>query len=228
MTALTLVSHHLCPYVQRAVIVLREKEVAYERVDIDLADKPAWFVALSPLGKVPLLRVGEDVLFESAVICEYLDEVTPRSLHPRDPVDRARHRAWIEFASATLDGIAGLYNAPDAAAFETRRTALADRFARLERHLESDAQRGDGPWFAGARFGMVDAAWGPVLRYFDVLDEIADHGVLDGRPHVAAWRTALAERPSVQGAVAPDYPARLRTFLARRGSHLSRMMALAA
>ncbi len=228
MTALTLVSHRLCPYVQRAVIVLREKEVAFERVDIDLADKPAWFSEISPLGKVPLLRAGGEVVFESAVICEYLDEVTPGSLHPRDPLDRARHRAWIEFASATLDGIAGLYNAPDPAAFEAKRAALADRFARLERHLAGDAERCEGPWFEGRRFRMVDAAWGPVFRYFDVLDRIADLGVLDGLPRVAAWRAALAEWPAVRAAVAPDYPARLRTFLARRGSHLSSMMAEAA
>lgn len=219
---LTLVSHHLCPYVQRAVIVLREKEVPFERIDIDLADKPAWFNAISPLGKVPLLRVGDDVLFESAVICEYLDEVTPGSLHPRDPVGRARHRAWIEFASTTLDGIAGLYNAPDAAAFEAKRKALGDRFARL------DSQLGDGPYFEGARFRMVDAAWAPVFRYFDVLDELCGPGWFDGLARVQSYRRALAERPSVRAAVAADYPDRLRTFLRRRGSHLAAMMVEAA
>ena len=68
---LTLVSHHLCPYVQRAVIALTEKQVPFERIDVDLAAKPAWFTAISPLGKVPLLRVGDaTVIFESAVILE--------------------------------------------------------------------------------------------------------------------------------------------------------------
>lgn len=57
---LTLVSHALCPFVQRAAIVLAEKKVAFERIDIDLADKPDWFLAISPLGKVPLLKVVED------------------------------------------------------------------------------------------------------------------------------------------------------------------------
>ena len=51
MSKPTLVSHHLCPYVQRAVIALREKQVPFERIDIDLANKPEWFNALSPLGK---------------------------------------------------------------------------------------------------------------------------------------------------------------------------------
>jgi len=77
MSGLTLVSHHLCPYVQRAAIALAEKGVRFKRVTIDLAARPDWFRAASPLGKVPLLRIarlgrGEAVLFESAVICEYI------------------------------------------------------------------------------------------------------------------------------------------------------------
>jgi glutathione S-transferase len=52
---LTLISHKLCPYVQRAVIALTEKGVPFERIDIDLANKPDWFLKISPLGKVPVL-----------------------------------------------------------------------------------------------------------------------------------------------------------------------------
>ena len=52
---LKLISHKLCPYVQRAVIALSEKGVAFERIDIDLANKPDWFLAISPLGKTPVL-----------------------------------------------------------------------------------------------------------------------------------------------------------------------------
>src|SRR5687768_16715354 len=109
----TLVSHALCPYVQRAAIVLAEKRVPFERVTIDLADKPAWFTAVSPMGKVPLLRVGDAVLFESAAICEYLEDTTAPALHPADPVERARHRAWMEFGSNVLNLIAAFYGAAD-------------------------------------------------------------------------------------------------------------------
>ena len=87
MTArLKLISHRLCPYVQRAVIALTEKRVAFERIDIDLAHKPDWFLELSPLGKTPVLQVGEMPIFESAVILEYLEETEPRPLHPADPL----------------------------------------------------------------------------------------------------------------------------------------------
>ncbi len=215
---LHLISHDLCPYVQRAVIALREKSVPFRRSDIDLADKPDWFVALSPLGKTPVLEVNDTAVFESAVIVEYLEDSQPNPLHPDDPLQRARHRAWIEVASATLADIAAFYAARDAEAFELACARLRERFIRLE------AELGDGPWFAGGRFGLVDAAFGPVFRYFDSFDRIADFGILDGLGAVAAWRQALAARPSVAGAVPPDYPYRLTRFLLRRDSHLSRLI----
>ena len=114
--ALTLVSHPLCPYVQRAVISLTEKGVPFERIDVDLACKPDWFLALSPLGKTPVLRVDGHAIFESAVILEYLEETQPRPLHPADPLARAGHRAWIEVGSAVLTDIAAFYAAADATA----------------------------------------------------------------------------------------------------------------
>ena len=221
-TTLRLVSHHLCPYVQRAVIALTEKGVAHERTYIDLAAKPRWFTAISPLGKVPLLLVDETTsLFESAVICEFLEETAPGArLHPDDPVERARHRAWIEFASATLGSIAGLYAAPDAGAFEQKRADLAAKMAWLERAL------GAGPYFSGERFSLVDAAFGPVFHYFDTFEAVLPPlGVFDAVPKVQAWRTALAGRPSIRDAVAADYLGRLSIFLKGRKSHLSRSMA---
>ena len=224
MSSLTLVSHHLCPYVQRAAVALVEKGVAFERIDIDLAAKPDWFKAISPLGKVPLLRVvrpgrGEAVLFESAVICEFIEETHPGpALHPSDAIERAEHRAWIELASSVLADIYAIETTSDAALFEAKRQAVAQKFARVEQVL------GAGPFFAGGRFSLVDAAFGPVFRYFDVLDSIADLGILAGKPRTAAWRAALADRPSVRTAVAADYPERLRHFLDAQDSHLREMM----
>lgn len=222
-TPYTLVSHVLCPYVQRAVIALTEKAVPYRRVDVDLADKPDWFRTISPLGRVPVLQVAGTALFESAVIVEYLEEVTAHPMHPADALEKARHRAWIEMASATLDAIAGFYAAPDADSFETRRRALADRLARLESGLAESM--GEGPYFSGPAFRLVDAAWAPVFGYLDVFETIADFGLLDGTGRVPAYRAALAERPSVRTAVAADYPVRLLDFLRRKGSHLSWLMA---
>ncbi len=215
---LTLVSHRLCPYVQRAAISLAEKAVPFERVYIDLADKPAWFLAISPLGKTPVLKVGDRAVFESAVILEYLEETQPGPLHPAHPLTRAEHRGWIEFGSSVLNDIWGLYVAPDVSTFNAKVNALSSKFDQIERRL------GDGPYFDGVRFSLVDAVFGPVFRYFDVFDRIGDFKVLAGKEKVAAWRTTLAARPSIKAAVSDDYEFRLWTFLKSRGSHLSRLM----
>jgi glutathione S-transferase len=217
---LKLISHKLCPYVQRAVIALTEKGVAFERVDIDLANKPDWFLNISPLGKTPVLLVGDHAIFESAGILEYLEETQAKPLHPADPLRRAEHRAWIEYGSAVLSDIAGFYAAPDEATFKAKAAQLEARFARLEARVAS-------PWFDGESFSLVDAVFGPVFRYFDVFDEIGDFGVLTGKQKLARWRKALSERSSVRSAVAADYPAHLRDFIDRRRSQLSQLQARA-
>jgi glutathione S-transferase len=219
---LKLISHKLCPYVQRAVIALSEKGVAFERVDIDLSNKPDWFLAISPLGKTPVLQVGDVSIFESAVILEYLEETAPKPLHPADPLRRAEHRGWIEFGSTVLNDIAALYAAPDEATFKAKASQLEQRFARLEARVAAT------PWFDGEDFSLVDAVFGPVFRYFDVFDEIGDFGILAGKPKLAQWRRALVARPSVRSAVSADYPALLRAFIERRNSWLSRLQARAA
>src|SRR5215475_9447023 len=162
MAALKLISHKLCPYVQRAVIALAEKGVPFERIDIDLANKPDWFLKISPLGKVPVLVVateqGEVALFESNVICEYIEETQAGiKLHPSDALKRAEHRAWMEFGSALLGDLWGFETTTDPATFENKRQALSAKFARVEAAL------GQGPFFAGASFSLVDAVFAPIF-----------------------------------------------------------------
>lgn len=217
---LTLVSHVLCPYVQRAVIVLKEKAVPFERRDVDLANKPDWFLACSPLGKTPVLLVDGEPIFESAVICEYLDETLAPRLHPEDALARARHRGWMEFGASLLNTIAAFYNAKDDAALALQADQIRARLAQLEASL------GNGPWFSGERFSLVDAVFGPVFRYFDVFDELGEFHFFEGLPKAAAWRAALAERASVREAAHPNYPALLRDFLRGRGSAISQRVIL--
>lgn len=209
----TLVSHPLCPFVQRVAIVLLEKGITFQRIDVDLRDRPDWFLAMSPSGKVPLLKVpdgneGESVLFESVAICEYLEEVYPEpALHPMNALIRAQHRAWIEFASATLADAWGFLNATD------QQTALG-KSAALRGKLERfDSEISDGPYFSGERLSMVDIAVAPVFRYFDILGFEPNHQLFDGLNRVADWRRALASRFSIQAAVAEDYAIRFRNHL---------------
>lgn len=211
----TLISHPLCPYVQRAAIVLLEKGVPFERKDIDLANKPDWFLTLSPLGKTPVLLVGDQAIFESAVICEYLDETLPPRLHPEEALKRAQHRAWMEFGSATLATIWAFYTAQDEAILQAKAAELRAKFKLVEAAL------GDGPYFAGTEFSIVDAVFGPVFRYFDVFDRLGDFAVFEQTPKVKAWRLQLRSRASVQKAVRADYADLLEAFLLKQKSALS-------
>lgn len=217
--SLTLVSHELCPYVQRAAIAMMEKDLPFERLDIDLARKPDWFLRLAPLAKTPVLLVGGRAVFESAVICEYLEDTAGPPLYPRDPLARAQQRSLVELASATLANIAGLYSAANGELFAQKAAALRAQFETMESEMAAQ------PYFNGEAFGMVDAAFATVFRYFDVFDTIEDFGILQQLPELQRWRTSLAARDSVVRAVRADYPALLLDFLRRRDSHLSTLIA---
>lgn len=215
---LTLVSHHLCPFVQRAAIALLEKGVEFERRTIDLANKPDWFLQVSPLGRTPVLLVGQQPIFESSVILEYLEDSQAKPLHPSDPLRRAQHRAWVEFASAVLHNISAFYTADTPEQFDTQLAILEQRLSQLEMNIFGQ------PYFDGQQFSLVDAAFGPVFRYFDTFDRIRDFGFLAGKPRLAAWRAALNQRPSVQAAVSENYAQDLWQFLLDRRSNLTRLM----
>lgn len=220
---LRLISHKLCPYVQRAVIVATEKGIAFERVDIDLADKPDWFLAISPTGKVPLLEVTEEdgsthILFESAVIAEYLDEIGGGGrLLPADPLRRARERAWVEYGAAALADLYRLYTAPDGAAFEVATIAIEERLETIDKELA-------GPWFAGEAFGLADAAFAPVFRYIDVFERALGTGLVNRSARVGAWARALLQRPSVIAAVPGDYADRLLAFVNNKQGYLAQVI----
>jgi glutathione S-transferase len=218
MPKLNLISHHLCPYVQRAVITLLEKNIPHDRTYIDLSHKPDWFQRISPSGKVPLLQVDGEVLFESAVICEYLDEITPGSLHPADPLQKAKHRSWIEFGSSILNSIAGFYNAPAWESFEQKKDELTSKFLWIEPSLNGNE------YFAGNTFSLVDGVYGTIFRYFDVFDTIKDFGIFAHTPKVKEWRELLHRRSSIQQAVTEDYAQRLLVFLKQRNSYLSKLV----
>lgn len=214
-----LVTHELCPYVQRSIITLAEKKISYIRTDIDLAKKPAWFEQKSPMGKVPILLVDEKhTLFESAIICEYLDEITPGSLHPADSLEKAYHRAWIEYGSSILNKIASLYNAKEASHFKVIHAEIQNKFQFIEKELKGSV------FFSGETFHLIDAVYGPIFRYFDVFDTFINLGTFDDLPKCLLWRNKLRQRSSIQKAVSKDYSNLLIEFLINRESYISQII----
>jgi glutathione S-transferase len=203
--------------VQRAVVLLNEKTVDFTVTYIDLKNKPDWFLRLSPLGKVPVLKVEDAVLFESLVICEYLDETNPPSLHPADPLRRAVNRAWGEFSGELLVDLYRLSLAPEAGEMETHRQAAREKLERLQGVLSG------GPFFNGPDFALVDAAFAPAFLRIALLHELHPLDLLDGLAGVQRWSAALLARKSVQESVVPEFAELFRKYLAQNGGHIGRV-----
>ncbi|WP_354676181.1 glutathione S-transferase family protein [Pseudomonas syringae] len=214
-------SHPLCPFVQRAAIVLLEKRLPFERINVDLSAKPDWFLALSPMGKVPLLKVelqdrADTILFESTAICEYLNETQGGvSLYSDDALVRAQQRAWVEFGVAVLADTWQFLNAQEPVMAGVKKAALRHNLHQLENKLDQE------PYFSGSAFSMVDAVFSPAFRYFDLLSPVILQPIFDDFPRVSAWRSSLAERPSVMSAVGDDYANRLHQHLVNQQALLS-------
>ena len=218
-----LISFDLCPYVQRSVITLNEKGVAYKRTNIDLANKPDWFLAISPLGKVPVMRIGDAILFESAVINEYLDEITPPSLHPVDPFIKAQNRAWIEFASSLFGLSFKHLAAKDEQASKEVQAEMLQKLTYLENQL------GDGPFFNGEDFCLIDAAFAPFfVRIVQFSSSVCGVDLLAATPKIAAWAKLLLERDSVIKSIPDNYHNSLLDRFSKNGGWLpSRYLELA-
>ncbi len=148
-----------------------------------------------------MLLVGDHAIFESAVILEYLEETQANPLHPANALHRAEHRAWIEFGSAVLNDIAGLYSAPDEAAFKAKAAQLEASFARLE----AASRRGPGSTARNSRWSMPCSVRCSAISTCSTRSAISAFST--GKPKLARWRAALAARPSVKSAVSADYPA---------------------
>jgi glutathione S-transferase len=194
-----LISFKTCPFVQRAVITLKHKNIDFDITYIDLAEPPDWFLELSPLAKVPVLKVDGEVLFESAVINEYLDDITGGELQPREPLARAKNRAWIEFASNMLGNLYMMKMSKDEERYNKYRDSLVSQFYRIEKRL------GDGPWFNGEEFSLADTAFAPLFRQNSVADNKLS--VLDPEtmPRVAAWAQRLLALPEVRDSVVDEF-----------------------
>lgn len=180
---ITLYNAERCPYAARARIVLAEKGLEVEVVEIDLSDRPDWLYEKNPKGRVPVIEEDGWCLAESVVIMEYLEERYPEpALLPADPADRAAVR-MLMFRDDDLTGpYYALRRGEDGA--EERLDAVHDRF---------DSALAERPYLGGAEYGLADIAFVPwFLRARDVL------GVdLDRFPAIGDWLARLEARPAV-------------------------------
>ena len=222
MAKYMLVSFKTCPWVQRAAIVLREKNTPFEFRHIEPDKRPDWFLAISPHKKVPVLRIDDKVsLFESSAINEYLDETISPRLHPDDPVERAINRAWTDYVPTFSEHVTGVAYADDEAAAKKCLDKVPVAFERLERALE---KQGAGPLFNGAAYSLVDAAYAPFLQRYAFLDRIKPIGHLETFPRLEAWSETLLARESTHSFPPIEFEALYRANVKRRNKWISQFV----
>ena len=205
------------------MIVLRAKQVEFDVTYIDLRNKPDWFLKISPHGKVPVLQVDEQPLFESNAIAEYLEEVLPPQLHPDDRIKRARNRAWTDFVPTFAAGLGGIYYAKTAEDSEDRKATARQRLDRLEEAIANE-RGNDGPYFNGSELSLVDAAYAPFLQRFLIVERWLQSGLLDDYPLVSAWANALLANDVVTGSVPDNFMEEFTSNIRRRGFFVGDLM----
>ncbi|HVZ37636.1 MAG TPA: glutathione S-transferase family protein [Polyangiaceae bacterium] len=215
MSDLKLYSARACPFAHRTRLVLAEKGIDFELVEIDLQNKPAWFGGVSLYGKVPALEHAGQRLVESVIINEYLDEVFPEPrLLPRQPAQRALARIWIDFANTRL--AVAFTKVLWGATESERETAKRDFVASLEL-IEREALAklsGAGPYWLGAEPSLVDFSFYPWFERLPALQDLAALHLPRGLERLERWRSAVAARSSVRGIQNPGsfYLERYRAY----------------
>jgi glutathione S-transferase len=194
------------------MIVSNEKNSSFDIEYIDLSAPPHWFYDISPLEKVPVLLVDEQPLFESMVICGYIDEITDGSLYPADAFEKAQNRAWIEFGNEILNSTYDFFNTDDPKKFNHLKSTLIDHFEVLEDEIST------GDYFNGADFSMIDAVYAPIFRFHQQIASFKDFGIFEDAENVKAWGDRLLKRPSVIQSVPKSYDEEIAGYFKRLNS----------
>ena len=216
-----LVSFELCPYVQRARLIMLSREIAHSVTYIDLVDPPPWFFDSSPLGQVPLLRMGDDdALFESLAICEFLNEVHDCAIWSEDPRQRAEERAIVGVSNACLSDLNQALSSNERPGFARAREALEDKWDWLDTVLDERS----GPLFGGDRISMPDAAFAAIALQLGVVNDKLQLLDEDDAANVASWFEALRNDAVVQQSVVENYADLLMQSVLRRQSHAASVL----
>jgi glutathione S-transferase len=203
---------------------MRVKQVKFNVTYLERGEKPDWFLAISPHGKVPVLKADDHALYESNAIAEFLDEVVEPRLHPENPVKRARHRAWTDFVP---DFSLSLGKYMYAKTREKQVGALekaSATLAKLENTIAENRENG-GPYFSGNQLCLVDAAYAPFLMRFQMIEDLVQDKMLDGFPNMKAWSAALLAHDTVKHSVVEDFGDVYNANLERREAYAATLIA---
>ncbi len=218
MSSIKLVTSKLSPFGHRVEMCLIEKKISYEKVDVDLSNKPDWFIQDSPLGKAPIIYGNGRPLFESIAICEYLEETFPDNpLHSKDSYTRAWHRGWMEFCNGLISSIFGIAFALDQKALDEKLEEARNKIKNLEKYLTAE------PFFSGGHFSLIDVCFATAFTPAMVIRANFGVKIFEEDSRTEKYIKKLIERESFDKVIPSDYDNILKDFLERKNSYLLKL-----
>lgn len=215
---LELIGYNICPYVQRVAILIKEQRLNHKVTLIDLSDKPSWLLEKSPLSKVPLLKVGDQVLFESGSIVEFLNDYGPFCFLPEDLVHRAIVRSSILYIDKIHQDLRKLFVAKTDLEQETGLNEVRIK----SRYLE---QLANGPYCYGETLTLADFALAPLLNLMNYLERTGGYELLADTPRLRSIHLEMSRLNSAQNSISHDYGQAMDRFILKQGSLLSKKIA---
>ncbi len=210
-----LISFRLCPFVMRTQITGLEKGVEFKTTYIDLQNKPKWFLEQSPTGAVPAVKIDGYFIFESAVICDLIDELTSGTLYPADPLEKFHNKSWINFASDLLFKQFASFTALEEAEFEEKVGEMLALMQVLENKIS------DKPFWNGEQFGIIDASYAPLLHRFQLINEEFNIDYLLEFPKIKYWTDSILKKDSVQRICNDKFESEYLSYLAKQKAYLA-------
>ena len=215
---LELISFKLCPFAQLTTLLLKQQNIEFETTYINPMDPPDWFKALSPTGQVPLLKVDDEIVFESRVIAEFVNDIGTQNMHPESPVAKANNRSWMAFSGTLFDELFQIVTG-DEEKFNAAKDTLMGKLAKVE------TVKGDATFFNGETFNLIDAAFAPLFMRLDWINEFTGGALsLDGMPKLSQWSQAILAMDEVQNSVVEGLDDVYYSNIEGRGAHLSTLL----
>jgi len=214
-----------CPFAQRVQMSLIHSQLPYKTIVLTPGEMPDDFTAISPLGNVPVLRINNsETLFESAVITDYIAQISAVSMEPEDELKRAQMRAWSEYFNSCFDALMAVLQASDKDSFEQTNKVLINKFQPLENILPSD-----GPFFYGEKMMTIDCAYAPLFLRMKTLHELYPAFSLNGLPENSQhWMDSLLACDVLKKSIMGDFHAIFRMFISKMATdkYIDRQLAL--
>ena len=198
MDNIELFSARVCPFAHRSRLALMEKNLPFTLIEIDLRNKPDWYLQINPTGAVPALRQGDFLLRESLIINEYINECcTEPQLLPVNAQKRAEARLWIDFAGSSFVPL--FYRLLKAQQKEEQVT-LADELFRVLAVLDGELKRrkGEGAYWFGWQVGLTDIAFYPWFERWAVLEHYRGLRIPDNLDSLHCWIEKMQGRDAVR------------------------------